>query len=131
MITKRGRWLALLLVGEMLTATALGFFEDKLDQVTLLALFLPLIVSSGGNSGSQASTLVIRAMALGEVRAADWWLVLRRELLIGLALGALLGAIACVARDGVGRRGRLRTAPPASTSCWSASTVAVAVTSAA
>ena len=58
----------------MLTATALGFFQDELDEVTVLALFLPLIISSGGNSGSQASTLVIRAMALGEVRTADWWL---------------------------------------------------------
>jgi magnesium transporter len=96
MFTKRGKWLALLLVGEMLTTIPLGFFEDKLHKVTVLALFLPLIVSGGGNSGSQASTLIIRAMALGEVRAADWWLVLRRELLMGLALGALLGTIAAV-----------------------------------
>src|SRR5213078_2882427 len=94
MVRKRGRWLMILLIGEMLTATALGFFEDELLPV--LALFLPLIISSGGNSGSQASTLVIRAMALGEVRAADWWLVLRREVLIGLALGALLGSLASV-----------------------------------
>jgi magnesium transporter len=94
MFWKRGKWLALLLVGEMLTTIPLGFFEDKLHQVTLLALFLPLIVSGGGNSGSQASTLIIRAMALGEIRTADWWLVLRRELLMGLALGSLLGAIA-------------------------------------
>jgi magnesium transporter len=95
MFAKRGKWLALLLVGEMLTTIPLGFFEDKLHQVTLLALFLPLIVSGGGNSGSQASTLIIRAMALGQIRNADWWLVLRRELMMGLALGALLGAIAC------------------------------------
>lgn len=94
MVQKRGRWLTILLIGEMLTATALGFFETALHEVTMLALFLPLIISSGGNSGSQASTLVIRAMALGEVRAADWWLVLRRELIIGLSLGALLGALA-------------------------------------
>jgi magnesium transporter len=94
MIRKRGRWLTILLVGEMLTATALGFFEDAL--IPTLALFLPLIISSGGNSGSQASTLVIRAMALGEVRAADWWLVLRRELTIGVALGAILGGFASV-----------------------------------
>jgi len=94
MFKKRGKWLALLLVGEMLTTIPLGFFEDKLHQVTVLALFLPLIVSGGGNSGSQASTLIIRAMALGEIRTADWWLVLRRELLMGLALGTLLGLIA-------------------------------------
>src|SRR5262249_20687439 len=74
------------------TATALGFFEDSL--IAILALFLPLIISSGGNSGSQASTLVIRAMALGEVRTADWLLVFRREILIGLVLGAILGSIA-------------------------------------
>jgi magnesium transporter len=80
------------LIGEMFTATALGFFEDSL--IAILALFLPLIISSGGNSGSQASTLVIRAMALGEVRTADWALVFRREILIGLVLGAILGSIA-------------------------------------
>jgi magnesium transporter len=96
MFTKRGKWLALLLVGEMLTTIPLGFFEDQLHKLTMLALFLPLIVSGGGNSGSQASTLIIRAMALGEVRAADWWLVLRREFLMGLALGTLLGSIAAV-----------------------------------
>ena len=94
MIRKRGRWLMILLVGEMLTATAMGFFEHEL--IPMLALFLPLIISSGGNSGSQASTLVIRAMALGEVRANDWWLVLRRELAIGIALGTLLGVLAAV-----------------------------------
>jgi magnesium transporter len=96
MFTKRGKWLAVLLIGEMLTTIPLGFFEAKLHQVTVLALFLPLIVSGGGNSGSQASTLIVRAMALGEIRAADWWLVLRRELLMGLALGGLLGTIAVV-----------------------------------
>jgi len=94
MVRKRGRWLTILLIGEMLTATAMGFFEHEL--IPTLALFLPLIISSGGNSGSQASTLVIRAMALAEVRAADWWLVLRRELAIGIALGALLGVLASV-----------------------------------
>jgi len=94
MIRKRGRWLTILLVGEMLTATALGFFEHEL--IPLLALFLPLIISSGGNSGSQASTLVIRAMALGEVRATDWWVVLRREIAIGMALGAVLGVFAAL-----------------------------------
>jgi magnesium transporter len=78
----------------MLTTTAMGFFEDQLRAALVLTLFIPLIVSAGGNSGSQASTLVIRAMALGEVRAADWWLVFRREFLMGLALGGLLGAVA-------------------------------------
>ncbi|HEX2687836.1 MAG TPA: magnesium transporter [Kofleriaceae bacterium] len=96
MIRKRARWLTILLVGEMLTATALGFFQHALDEVTILALFLPLIISSGGNSGSQASTLVIRAMALGEVRAADWWLVFRREITIGIVLGTILGLVASV-----------------------------------
>ena len=83
----------------------------------------PMIVSTGGNSGSQASTLVIRAMALGEVRAADWWLILRRELLTGLALGAVLGVLALGARRALGRRG----ARTASTSCWSRSSRACRV----
>ena len=94
MIKKRLGWLVLLLIGSMLTATALESFQGQIDRVPLLALFLPMIVSTGGNSGSQASTLVIRAMALGEIRAADWWLILRRELLTGLALGAVLGVLA-------------------------------------
>ncbi|MDB4952901.1 MAG: Mg2+ transporter MgtE [Myxococcales bacterium] len=94
MIKKRARWLTILLIGEMLTATALGFFQHALDEVTILALFLPLIISSGGNSGSQASTLVIRAMALGEVRGSDWWLVFRREIAIGIVLGLILGVVA-------------------------------------
>jgi len=94
MIKKRARWLAILLIGEMFTATALGFFEDSL--IPILSLFLPLIISSGGNSGSQASTLVIRAMALGEVRSADAWLVFRREILIGVVLGGILGSIASI-----------------------------------
>ncbi|CAN5761079.1 magnesium transporter [soil metagenome] len=94
MIKKRGRWLAILMVGEMLTATAMGFFEHAL--IPLLTIFLPLIISSGGNSGSQASTLVIRAMALGEVRPNDWWRVLRREILIGAALGIGLGILAII-----------------------------------
>jgi magnesium transporter len=96
MIRKRARWLTILLIGEMLTATALGFFQHALDEVTILALFLPLIISSGGNSGSQASTLVIRAMALGEVRPADWWLVFRREIVIGIVLGLILGVVASI-----------------------------------
>jgi magnesium transporter len=94
MIKKRVGWLVLLLAGSMLTATALESFQGQIDAVPLLALFLPMIVSTGGNSGSQASTLVIRAMALGEIRAADWWLILRRELLTGFALGGVLGVMA-------------------------------------
>jgi magnesium transporter len=94
MMAKRGGWLAILLIGEMLTTTALGYFQHQLDQATVLALFMPLIISSGGNSGSQASTLVIRAMALGEVRIADWWRVARRELVAGTMLGTFLGALA-------------------------------------
>ncbi len=94
MIRKRGVWLAALFVGEMATATAMAFFEDEISRAVILAVFLPLIISSGGNSGSQASTLVVRAMALGEVRLRDLWRVARREIATGLALGVLLGAIA-------------------------------------
>jgi magnesium transporter len=93
MLTKRGGWLAILLIGEMLTTTALGYFQTELDHATVLTLFMPLIISSGGNSGSQGSTLVIRAMALGEIRVRDWWRVMRRELLVGLSLGTFLGAV--------------------------------------
>jgi magnesium transporter len=77
----------------MLTATAMAKFEDEIARAVVLALFVPLIISSGGNSGSQATTLVIRAMALGEVRLRDWWRVMRRELAVGLMLGCVLGAI--------------------------------------
>jgi magnesium transporter len=93
LMKKRAGWLALLAVGELFTATALGFFESELHKATVLTLFIPLIISSGGNSGSQASTLVIRAMTMGEVRLRDWWRVGRRELMAGLALGAILGLI--------------------------------------
>jgi magnesium transporter len=93
MVKKRGGWLAALFLGEMLTATAMGFFEEEIAKAVVLALFIPLIISSGGNSGSQATTLVIRAMALGEVRLRDWWRVVRRELAAGLVLGCMLGAI--------------------------------------
>jgi magnesium transporter len=96
MIKKRARWLTILLIGEMLTATALGFFQKELDKAIVLSLFLPLIISSGGNSGSQASTLVIRAMALGEVRVADWLRVFRREIQMGIVLGAILGSVAAL-----------------------------------
>jgi magnesium transporter len=93
MVKKRAGWLVILFLSEMLTATAMGFFEGEIAKAVVLALFVPLIISSGGNSGSQASTLVIRAMAVGEVRLRDWWHVMRRELLSGLALGAILGTI--------------------------------------
>jgi magnesium transporter len=93
MIRKRAGWLVFLFLGEMLTATAMGFFEKEIERAVVLALFVPLIISSGGNSGSQASTLVIRALAVGEVALAGWWRVMRRELLTGLALGSILGTI--------------------------------------
>jgi magnesium transporter len=93
MIRKRAGWLTALFLGEMMTATAMGFFEAEIAKAVVLALFVPLIISSGGNSGSQASTLVIRALALGEVGLADWWRVMRREILAGASLGAILGSI--------------------------------------
>jgi len=93
MVRKRAGWLVVLFLGEMLTATAMSFFEKEIERAVVLALFVPLIISSGGNSGSQAATLVIRALALGEVRLRDWWRVLRRELWAGLALGSILGSI--------------------------------------
>jgi magnesium transporter len=93
MIQKRAGWLTALFLGEMLTATAMGAFEQEIERAVVLALFVPLIISSGGNSGSQASTLVIRALALGEVGLSDWWRVMRREFAAGLALGAILGII--------------------------------------
>jgi magnesium transporter len=93
MVKKRAGWLSALFLGEMLTATAMGYYEQAIERAVVLALFIPLIISSGGNSGSQASTLVIRAMALGEVRLRDWWRVVRREVAAGLALGTILGMI--------------------------------------
>jgi magnesium transporter len=93
MIRKRAGWLSVLFLGELLTATAMGFFEQEIVRAVVLALFIPLIISSGGNAGSQAATLVIRAMALGQVRLRHWWRVLRRELASGAALGAVLCAI--------------------------------------
>jgi magnesium transporter len=93
MIRKRAIWLILLFVGEMLTATAMGFFEHQIAKAVVLALFVPLIISSGGNSGSQAATLLVRALAVGEVRLRDWWTVFWRELSSGLVLGLILGVI--------------------------------------
>lgn len=93
MIRKRASWLIVLFLGEMLTATAMAFFEAQIAQAVVLALFVPLVISSGGNSGSQAATLVIRALALGELTLRDWSRVMYREMLSGFALGLLLGAI--------------------------------------
>jgi magnesium transporter len=93
LIQKRAGWLVILFFSEMLTATAMQFFQAEIEAATVLALFIPLIMSSGGNSGSQASTLIIQAMALGEVTIADWWRVMRRELISGFALGVILGGI--------------------------------------
>ncbi|GAA4920784.1 magnesium transporter [Mucilaginibacter defluvii] len=93
LVKKRVGWLVILFLGEMLTATAMGFFEKEIEKAVVLALFIPLIISSGGNSGSQASTLIIQAMALGEVTLSDWWRVMRRELMAGLMLGLVLGCI--------------------------------------
>jgi magnesium transporter len=83
----------MLFIGEMLTATAMSYFEQEIARAVVLALFIPLIISSGGNSGSQATTLVIRAMALGEVKLRDWWRVIWRETLMGFTLGGVLAAI--------------------------------------
>jgi magnesium transporter len=93
MIRRRASWLVVLFLGEMLTATAMAFFEKEIQRAVVLALFVPLIISSGGNSGSQAATLVIRALALGEVSLGQWWRVMGREIWSGLVLGTILGAI--------------------------------------
>jgi magnesium transporter len=93
LVHKRAGWLAILFLGEMLTATAMSYYEDEIAQAVVLAVFIPLIISSGGNSGSQATTLVVRAMALGELGLKDWWRVLRRELGAGIVLGFILAAI--------------------------------------
>ena len=93
MIRKRAGWLVILFVGEMLTATAMARFEGEIAKAVVLALFVPLLISSGGNSGSQAATLVIRAMAIGEVKLSDWWRIVRREVLVGAILGLILGCI--------------------------------------
>jgi magnesium transporter len=93
MVKKRAGWLAALFLGEMLTASAMAHFEAEIAKAVVLALFVPLIISSGGNSGSQATTLIIRAMALGEVRLKDWLVIVRRELAAGLALGLILATI--------------------------------------
>jgi len=96
MIRKRGGWLCALFLGEMLTATAMGHFEGEIARAVVLSLFIPLIISSGGNSGSQATSLIIRALALREITLGDWWRVAVRELPAGLALGAILGLIGII-----------------------------------
>jgi magnesium transporter len=96
MVRKRGGWLAVLFIGELLTASAMSQFEEYIAEAVVLAVFIPLIISSGGNSGSQASTLIIRAMALGEVRLTDWWRIVGRELAAGVSLGVLLATLGVV-----------------------------------
>jgi magnesium transporter len=96
MIRKRGGWLAVLFLGEMLTASAMQHFEGELEKAIVLTLFIPLIMSSGGNSGSQATSLLIRALALREVKLGDWWRVALRELPTGMLLGAMLGVIGMI-----------------------------------
>ena len=93
LVKKRARWLVVLFLGEMLTATAMSYFEREIARAVVLALFVPLVISSGGNSGSQAASLIIRALAVGEVTLRDWWRIMRREVLSGLALGAILGTV--------------------------------------
>lgn len=96
MVKKRAGWLIVLFLSEMLTATAMSHFENEIARAVVLAVFVPLIISSGGNSGSQAATLVIRALALGELTVRDWWRVVRREFASGFALGSILGTIGCL-----------------------------------
>jgi magnesium transporter len=96
MIKKRAGWLSLLFLGEMLTATAMGYFQDEIERAVVLALFVPLIISSGGNSGSQATSLIIRSFAIRDVLMKDWWRVFRREMMAGLALGGVLAVIASI-----------------------------------
>ena len=93
MVKKRAIWLTILFIGEIMTAVAMGFFEHELSKAVVLSIFIPLIISSGGNSGSQASTLVIRAMAIGEITLKDWWMIMRREVMSGFFLGCILGII--------------------------------------
>lgn len=93
MVRKRAPWLVVLFIGELFTASAMGFFEHEIAKAVVLALFIPLIVSSGGNSGSQAATLIIRALALGEITISDWWRIMRREIITGLILGLILGTL--------------------------------------
>lgn len=96
LVWKRAGWLIVLFIGELLTASVMQYYEDQLAKVIVLAMFLPLMISSGGNSGSQASTLIIQAMAVGDVQLSHWWRVFRREIISGLSLGIILGIIGFV-----------------------------------
>lgn len=96
MVHKRAGWLVILFLSEMLTTTAMSYFDDEIAKAVVLALFVPLIISSGGNSGSQAASLIIRALALGEIGLRNWWMVMRKEILSGLLLGMTLGVIGFV-----------------------------------
>lgn len=93
LIRKRAGWLIILFLGEMMTASAMSYYDGEIEKAVVLALFVPLIISSGGNSGSQAASLIIRAMALGDLKLADWWYVMKKEIASGLMLGAILGVI--------------------------------------
>jgi len=93
MIKKRSGWLIILFFGQMLTTTAMTYFEEELATAVVLALFIPLIISSGGNTGSQAASLIIRSLALGELKLKNWWYVMRKEIFSGLSLGLILGLI--------------------------------------
>ena len=93
LIKKRAGWLIILFIGEMFTASAMSHYDDEIEKAVVLALFVPLIISSGGNSGSQAASLIIRSMALGELKLKDWWYVFKKEFSSGLILGAVLGII--------------------------------------
>ena len=96
MVKKRAGWLVVLFLGEMLTASAMGYFDEEISKAVVLALFVPLIISSGGNSGSQAASLIIRSLALEELKLCNWWYVIKKELFSGLLLGLLLGTIGFV-----------------------------------
>ncbi|MBI2375438.1 MAG: magnesium transporter [Deltaproteobacteria bacterium] len=96
MVRKRAFWLSVLFIGEIMTASAMGHYEAEIARWVVLTLFVPLIISSGGNSGSQATTLIIRAMALGEVHIRDWWRIIRREIFAGLSLGSILGVLGII-----------------------------------
>ncbi|GHV42912.1 hypothetical protein FACS1894180_0520 [Bacteroidia bacterium] len=93
MVKKRAGWLVILFLSEMLTASAMGYFDDEIAKAVVLALFVPLIISSGGNSGSQAASIIIRSLALGELKLKNWWYVMRKEIFSGLFLGSILGTI--------------------------------------
>ena len=96
LVKKRAGWLIVLFLGEMLTASAMAYYDQEIEKAVVLALFVPLIISSGGNSGSQAASLIIRAMAIGELKLSDWWYVMRKEIASGLMLGGILGIIGFV-----------------------------------